>query len=482
MTVSVAGADLRVLDLETRMPFHFGGVEVTEIPKAILELEVDLDGGVAKGTSMGGLIPGWFYKDPDMPLDVGLRNMITAFRAAVRQAGTLDPEPTAFDFWRALYDSQREWAAGTAYPPLLWTYGVSLVEQALIDAVCRHVNVSFVSAVHEGLLGIDLGAIYDELEPYGPSDLLPRTAERSTAIRHTVGIDDPLTAADVGPGERLADGLPQTLAEYIRSDGVNHFKIKLAADGAADRARLARIAEILEEHDVEEYRCTLDANEGYDSASAFKRQWEGHAADPALAELVNRLEYVEQPLARDDAFTRATKEVLDGWDDAPPVIIDESDDRIDSAGTAMEYGYAGTSHKNCKGVFKGIVNACLVAYRNRTETNQRYVLSAEDLTTVGPIELLQDLAVVATVGAGHVERNGHHYFRGLDAFPEAVQETVLRAHGDLYRRHEDGFPTLDIDDGTVDLASVVEAPFGVAPLFDLDQFQPVDRWLDDLDA
>ena len=248
------------------------------------------------------------------------------FQAAADIIRDLDPEPTRFDVWTALYARQREWAADTDHLPLLWSYGVSLIEQALLD----------------------------------------------------------------------------------------------------------------------------------------------------------RVAYVEQPLAWADAFTAATKETFDAWDDAPPVIIDESDDRLDSAGTALQYGYAGTSHKNCKGEFEGIANACLIAYRDRIDPDRRYVISAEDLTTVGPIELLHDLAVTATIGAEHVERNGHHYFRGLSAFPAMVQETLLEAHGDLYRRHENGFVTLDIDDGRTELGTTVDAPFGVSPLYDTSVFTPLDAWLDTL--
>lgn len=481
METAISTAEFRVLDLETRMPFHFGNVDVTAIPKVFLRIEAEIDGETQAGTSMGGLIPGWFYKDPDMPLETGLKNMIETFRSAADSARSLDPAPTAFAFWEALYERQREWAADTDHPPLLWSYGVSLVEQALIDAVCRHQGTTFGTAVHENSLGIELGSIYDELSPFEPDDLLPSTPRRSTAVRHTVGLDDPLTSGDMDPSERLADGLPQTLAEYVRDDGVQYFKIKLSADRETDANRLARIARVLDDLGVDEYWCTLDANEGYDSPREFKRQWESHTTDPALLTLFDRLAYVEQPLARDDAFTAETKEVFTNWDDAPPVIIDESDGRIDSAGTALEYGYAGTSHKNCKGVFKGVVNACLIAHRNQVDSDQQYVLSAEDLTTVGPDELLADLAVTATIGAHHVERNGHHYFRGLSAFPETIQESVLDAHGDLYRRHEDGFPTLDVDGGDVNLGSVVDAPFGTAIEDETGQFPTLDTWLADLD-
>jgi hypothetical protein len=480
MTVTVTDTAFHVVDLEKRMPFHFGNVEVSHDPQLFLRLDAEIDGETQRGIAMGGLIPSWFYKDSAMGLDRGFRNMIAVFRAAADIARELDPEPTPFDAWTALYARQREWAADTDHPSLLWSYGVSLVEQALLDAFCRLKDVSFGTAVRDNSLGIDLGAIYGELSGFEPAALLPEEPRRSTAVRHTVGLTDPLTDEDLDPSSRLDDGLPQTLTEYVREDGVDHLKIKLSADRETDAIRLARIADVLDDEGVEEYRCTVDANEGYDSALAFERQWETHAADPAVAALLDRVAYVEQPLARADAFTAATKETFDAWDDAPPVIIDESDDRVDSTGKALEYGYAGTSHKNCKGVFKGIANACLIAHRDRTDPDRRYIISAEDLTTIGPIELLQDLAVTATIGAEHVERNGHHYFRGLSAFPAAVQETLLEAHGDLYRRHEDGFVTLDIGDGRIELGTTVDAPFGVDPLYDTSVFTPLRAWLDTL--
>lgn len=478
MTVSISATSCHIVDLETRIPFHFGNVEVTELPKVFLRVEANIDGQPQDGIAMGGLIPGWFYKDPEMDLEAGYRNMITAFRSAADIAQDLDPQHTAFGFWQSLYERQREWAANTDLPPLLWAYGVSLVEQALIDSVCRATDTTFADAVRENLLGIDLGSVYDELSSSDPADLLPAEPHHSIAIRHTIGLDDPLTSEDVD--DRPADDLPLTLSEYVHEDGVNHFKIKLAADHDRDATRLARIATVLAELGVEEYHCTVDANEGYDSASEFRRHWEAHRSDPTITALFDRLEYVEQPLPRDEAFTPETKRVFSSWDDAPPIIIDESDNQIDSAGTALEYGYAGTSHKNCKGVFKGIINACLITHRNRAVDNPRFVISVEDLTTVGPIELHQDLDVAATIGADHVERNGHHYFAGLRPFPDDIQETALSAHDGLYRRHEDSFPTLEIEGGTIDLNSILESPFGVAPEYDVSQFTPLDSWLETL--
>jgi L-alanine-DL-glutamate epimerase-like enolase superfamily enzyme len=479
MPLNVVSATYHVTNPEMRTPFHFGNVAMRECPHVFLDLSVEIDGSVQQGVSMGGLIPMWFYKDPSMTLTEGVGNMIEVFRTAGEFAEKAGAAETAFDAWRGVYERQQEWATDTDYPPLLWVYGVSMVEQALVDAVCRHEGVAFGDAVRENVLGISLGAIYDELDGYEPVDLLPKEPRRSTAIRHTVGLTDPLTDDDIATGDRLEDGLPQSLSAYAREDGVDRFKIKLSADRERDADRLSRIHDVLEGLDLRDYAFTVDANEGYASARTFKQQWEALRDDPDRQSLLENLLYVEQPLARDDAFSAETREVFRNWEGKPPIIIDESDDLLERTRTALEHGYDGTSHKNCKGVFKGIANACLIERRNRLNPEREYVLSAEDLTTIGPIELLQDLAVVATIGAGHVERNGHHYFRGLSAFPEEMQDRLLDTHGDLYRRHEEGFATLSIEEGAVDLNSVVEAPFGVGPAFDTSRFTPVETWMDD---
>src|SRR5205807_8975572 len=150
------------------------------------------------------------------------------------------------------------------------------------------------------------------------------------------------------------------------------------------------------------------------------------------------------------------------WPDRPLLVIDESDGEIESLPQALRLGYAGTSHKNCKGVFKGILNACLLAQQRREQPAGSLILSGEDLATIGPVSLLQDLAVCAVLGITSVERNGHHYFAGLSMFPEEVQRHVLTVHGDLYRPSRDGWPTLAIQDGGLSVQSVLAAPFGVA--------------------
>ncbi|TYL37964.1 hypothetical protein CV102_14695 [Natronococcus pandeyae] len=473
MTISVRSVDQCVLDMELRMPFHFGNTTLTELPHLFVRVEGGDELAGQEGIAAEGLSPLWFLKEPDVTFGDGLDRMLEVIDEATARATEIEAD-TVFDFWLTLHERQREWAEDTEHPPLLWSFGVSLVERAVIDAYCRARETTFDRAVRENALGIELGEIYPELSGTEPADYLPDEPRETTAIRHTVGFTDPLTDDDLDAESRLDDGLPQTLTDYVEQQGVSYFKIKLNGDVKADADRLARLADELE--GIGDYAITLDANEQYGDADSFRADWERLTESSATDALLERLHYVEQPLARGDALTDATRETFTDWDDRPPMIIDESDGELRSLSRALDCGYVGTSHKNCKGVFKGLANACLIDHRQNEARDEEYVISGEDLSTVGPVSLPQDLAVMATMGNEHVERNGHHYFRGMGMLPDGLQADLLDAHGDLYREHERGFPTLDVEDGRISLESVVDSPFGYAVDLDLEQFTPRAEW------
>jgi len=176
-----------------------------------------------------------------------------------------------------------------------------------------------------------------------------------------------------------------------------------------------------------------------------------------------RLLFIEQPMHRSVALSNSIAAALLAWKNRPPIILDESDSEIGSLPLALDCGYAGTSHKNCKGIFRGIANACLLAQRRKT--GEAAIMSAEDLANIGPIALLQDLAVQACLGNASVERNGHHYFRGLSFWPEDVQHAIRDNHPDLYSENG-GLTALRVEHGKIQLGSVNAAPFGVCPLLE----------------
>ena len=155
------------------------------------------------------------------------------------------------------------------------------------------------------------------------------------------------------------------------------------------------------------------------------------------------------------------------------MIIDESDAELGSLQRALDCGYHGTSHKNCKGVFKGLANRCYINFLNRKAGTESHLMSGEDLSNIGPVALLQDLAVQATLGNESLERNGHQYFAGLSMFPTAVQEAAKRAHEDLYSTGQNGWPTLRIENGDVSALSIREAPFGYGFRMDFSGMAPV---------
>ncbi|MGV3533876.1 MAG: hypothetical protein ACO1QR_16020, partial [Chthoniobacteraceae bacterium] len=387
---------------------------------------------------------------------------------------TLPPAESVFALWQSLYAAQKEWGNARGFPPLLWNFGVSFVERAVIEALCRARQITFADALRSNEFGISLGAVYPELATGVPADFLPERPLESIHVRHTVGLTDPLTAGEIPPEERVDDGLPQSLEDCIRTYGLRFLKIKLSGDITRDRDRLHALAGLMRNESACQF--TLDGNENYRSVAPFRVLWEELSADPALADFLRGLIFVEQPFHRDIALSESTCTELRAWSDRPPIIIDESDGEVGTLATALAGGYAGTSHKNCKGIIKGIANACLIAHRRRQEPDLPLQMSAEDLSNVGPIALLQDLAVVASLGITHAERNGHHYFAGLQQFSPEIQRAIATAHPDLLSLHPDGYPMLRVEQGSMSVSTVVAAPFGVGCDLPLTGLSPIADW------
>jgi hypothetical protein len=456
--ISVRETQIFTRNLRLRMPFRYGIATMTKVPHLLLRVVVEIDGQTVVGRAADNLPPKWFTKNPATSFEQEIEEMQDVIRAACAHAIAAGAAGTVFEFWQAVLAAQEVAAAERKWPPLLAGFGVSLVERALIDAWCRAERTTFAQALRENSLGIRLGEIHAELG-CEPRDFLPAHPLEQVIARHTVGLSDPLTHGDIPAEERAEDGQPQALEECIGAYGLTHFKIKLGGDVERDRERLHRLAHLLERTSPGA-KFTLDGNENYQAVAPFRALWEHFLADPLIARFLGGLIFVEQPLHRDVALSAETAADLLAWSERPAIIIDESEGELRALERALDSGYAGTSHKNCKGVFRGIANAALIAQRDRSSPRPLH-LSGEDLTNLGPVALLQDLAVAATLGITHVERNGHHYFRGLSEFPESVQRDILALHGDLYREHR-GYPVVRVEQGKVSTRSIVAAPFGYA--------------------
>jgi hypothetical protein len=469
---TLAPFELFVLPTRTRFPFRYGIASMTDVPQVFVRTTILSDGRSQAGLAGEGLPPKWFTKNPSTTFEQDLPEMLSAIRHATTTAAGIAGQPiTFFDLWREIDRQQTAWAASCGMAPLLAHLGVSLVERAVLDAVCRALGAPLHRVVRGDRLGIHPGAVYEELAATSMGELLPETPLRACHVRHTVGLGDPLTPADVGREERVTDGLPQDLESSIRAYGLRYFKIKLTGKGEIDLPRLERIVGLLDREAPGDWRVTLDGNENFHDFHSFRAYWEDARAWPALQPLWPRVLVVEQPVHRDRALADDAGPALHDWSDRPRLIVDESDGAVGDVPRALALGYAGASHKNCKGIVKGLVNAALLRARGRGGAD--VVLTGEDLANLGPVALLQDLAMMGLLGIDHVERNGHHYYRGLSMFPAGWQDATLAAHGDLYRRHEQGFAALRITAGRIDLGTVNAAPFGVEPALDPSLFE---RW------
>ncbi len=491
--LQVKSIDIRLFNMQTRIPFRYGISTLLACPHLFLKLTVEVDGKIASGVSADHLPPKWFTKNPDSPFASDVDDMLAVIRHAADHSILAGAAATVYDLISRVYFEQKIWAKEKGYPPLLASFGTSLVERAIIEAVCRAKGINFSTAVRKNVLGVRFSGFadehlmldYQELGDTRPGGWLPAEPLQQTFARHTVGMVDYLTDAEIPAGERVNDGLPQSLESAIQYYGLTHFKLKAAGDVAKDLDRLGRIFALIRKHVRGEWAFTLDFNENFKQIGPFRELWEKLSADPLIKEQLTHLVFIEQPLHRDVALSAEVGKGLHAWADRPPIIIDESDGYAGAVLDALALGYAGTSHKNCKGIIKSIAAACIIAKRGQENPEKKFVISAEDLCNVGPVALLQDLAVAAALGIENVERNGHHYFKGLSMHSKKVQEQIMRHHGDLYRWQGgesvtggsgERYPTMAVKGGRIDVGSVVAAPFGVGFELDVEEFTRLGDW------
>jgi hypothetical protein len=414
-----------------RMPFRFGVVTLTHCQQAWVRAHIEGPGGL-RGTGAAAelLSPKWFDKNPALSNEQNLDQLRDVLHMAV-QAYTADPSKagstTAFGHFARHHDAHLQAAAARGHNPLLSAYGPALIDRAVLDALCRATGLGFYETMRHNGAGLsDLHAAFADIDF---NTFLATLAPAPTiAARHTVGMADPITAADVS--EPLHDGLPQTLEQVIARYGHRHFKLKLSGQIEADLQRLQAIAMVLDRID-QPYLVTLDGNEQIADAPTLIELAQRLRTAPGLQRLAHSVSFVEQPFHREAALQPGRRAPDIGW----PLLIDESDGTLEAFAQARDLGWQGVSSKTCKGLYKSLLNAArCAAWNAQAGTPGRYFQSAEDLTLQPGLALQQDLALVSLLGIPHVERNGHHYVDGMRGRPEAEQQAFALAHPDLYEQ------------------------------------------------
>jgi hypothetical protein len=432
----------------TRIPFRFGAVTLREADMLTCRTTVRGPGGAsANGWSADFLVPRWFRKDTDATPQQDADELFASATASA-QAFAAQPAGSAFGLWRGVMAQRVDPHPFDQPDQLVRGFGVALVERALMDATCRLVELPFAQALRRDVFGFRPGDVHAQLADWDWQRDLP-TPRREVVVRHTVGMLDTLRARDLPPEQRRNDGLPQTLEDDLDIYGLSWFKVKIGAGVDRDRERLLELARFFDERgDLPGF--SLDGNEQYSDLDAIAQLLESVAGEPLGARLLERLVWIEQPLARAVTFDPDRHRAVARVGRFAPLIIDEADATPQSFQRARELGYRGVSVKNCKGVFRALANFGVC------RRHDGLFQSGEDLTNVGVLALQQDLVTGSVLGLPHVERNGHHYFRGLDHLPADLQRRARQEHGDLYRSFGDGSVTLRISGGVARIGSALD--------------------------
>jgi hypothetical protein len=450
--------------VKMRLAFRFGVITVTDATQAVIRVRISLpDGRPSQGVAAEALAAKWFEKSPQFTDEQNLQQLRQSLGLAIdlyRGLGTARP----FDLFIGTYEEQKRRGAALGLNPLVATYGPALLDRAILDALGRATGQSFADMIAANVPGIRATPLTPDIEQEMLLSFLAGLKPAgSIAVRHTVGLVDPLTAADRPASERVNDGLPETLEEVVSHYRGRYYKLKVGGDIAADLDRLARIAAVLDAG-VDDYRVTLDGNEQYDDVEGILELWRKVEETPALGRLAKATLFIEQPIKRATALAQSVEPLAR----RRPVIIDESDGELGSFPAALKLGYAGVSSKSCKGFYKSILNATRIA-----RLGPGYFMSAEDLTTWPGVSVQQDLALVSLLGLTHVERNAHHFIDGMSFAPEAEQRAFVAAHPDLYDRRPGKPARLRIDQGMLSLGSLAVPGFATGAEMDFGSMTPM---------
>src|SRR5688572_5447349 len=271
--------DIRILevthefeDFKYRAPYQFGGRTVSDVTLLNVHCRVRTGGG-AEAWGFGSMPLGNAWAFPGVPYDVSLGAMRTLADELRKLTADCDESGHPVDLARVLDPAYMSAAAALsrarnlpAIPELCTLVVGSPFDAALHDAYGKAFGLSsyatYSSKFMSRDLSHDLGAAFkgEYLDRFVPAKPRP-----SMPVFHSVGASDPLEAPDVK--QRLEDGLPNTLEEWIQRDGLIRFKIKLnGGNMPADLDRVIRTDRIvrraLPARGVSDWKYLLDFNEG----------------------------------------------------------------------------------------------------------------------------------------------------------------------------------------------------------------------------
>jgi L-alanine-DL-glutamate epimerase-like enolase superfamily enzyme len=446
--IAVKAVDFSYQDFRYRTPIKFGGVALDRATLVDARCEVETLAGKRAG-GFGSMPLGNVWAFPSRVLSYD--DTLPAMKAAVDRVAGLYRSCTEsghpIDLFHTLEPSLRGLAGAVTaelglaepVPYLCVLVAASAFDAAVHDGYGKVHDLNCYRTYGPSFLGRDLGHFLgpDFAGDWLDRHLRPRPRPR-LPLYHLVGALDPLTAADVQ--ERVGDGLPETLPEWIRRNGLTHLKVKLNGDDPAwDVDRFLAVDRVTTQtqtiRGVSVWYYSLDFNERCPDVAALLDFL--HRVRERTPAGFDRIQYIEQPTARDLKAGRANP--MHEAAKLRPVVIDESLIDLESLHRARELGYTGAALKACKGQSGSLLMAAAAQ-------KMGLFLCVQDLTCPGA-SLLHSAGLAAHVpGVAAVEANARQYVPAANAPWEGRFPGIFR-----------------ITDGMMDTGCLTGPGLGVVP-------------------
>jgi L-alanine-DL-glutamate epimerase-like enolase superfamily enzyme len=372
-------------DYTYRTPIKFGGMALDRV--TLLNVNVTVSSADGKrATGFGSMPLGnvWSFPSRVLTYDQTLAAMKQVAERVADIMRKYDESGHPIDltwamessFFRAAEQVGKELRLAGPIPKLCTLVAASPFDAALHDAFGKLHGLSAYETYSSRYLPHDLshylgrefaGEHLDRYVLSHPRGRLP--------LYHLVGALDPLEKTDVTTP--VGDGLPETLGEWIKFNGLTHLKIKLNGSELGwdvDRVlRVDRVAQSAQQaRGMDKWWYSLDFNERCPNVE-YLLEFIGRIKEKNSGAF-SRVQYIEQPTARDlkahpDQRVHEASKLL-------PVVIDESLLDLESLLLAREMGYTGVALKACKGQTQSLLMAAAA---------QKYgmFLCVQDLTCPG---------------------------------------------------------------------------------------------------
>jgi L-alanine-DL-glutamate epimerase-like enolase superfamily enzyme len=435
-------------DFLYRTPIKFGGIALDRVTLLNVECSVsDPTGRTARGFGSMPLGNVWSFPSRVLSYNATLGAMKTLAERIQHILANADlwGHPITLghelepQYERVAEEVTRELGLAEPIPRLCTMVVASAFDAAVHDAYGKLHGRNCYHTYGPDFLDHDLGHFLgDEFAGETLEQYISREPKPRMPLYHLIGALDPLTAADVT--KHLDDGLPVTLPEWIRYDGLTHLKIKLNGDDLAwDVERVVGVdrvsAETQRQRGVSRWCYSLDFNERCGSVAYLLEFL--HKLRERTPDGFERIAYIEQPTARDLKADRAN--VMHEAAKLRPVVIDESLVDLDSLRLAREMGYTGAALKACKGQSQSLLLAAAA---------RKYglFLCVQDLSCPGA-SLIHSAGLAAHVpGVSAIESNARQYLP------------------DANRPWEERFPGIfRITDGTMATSCLTGLGLGAVP-------------------